>query len=181
MQSGILPYENTLPEIASGVYLAPFSLVVGQVRIGEDSSIWPMSVVRGDVHHIRIGQRSNIQDGSILHVTHDGQYSPGGSPLIIGDEVTIGHQVMLHACQIGNRCLIGMGSIVLDRAIIEDDVMLGAGSLVNQGACLESGYLYFGRPAKKIRLLSDTEMEQLRYSAMHYVRLKDRYLKQTEL
>lgn len=176
----ILPYENTLPDIAQSVYLAPYSLIIGKVSIGEDSSVWPMSVVRGDVHSITIGQRSNIQDGSILHVTHDGQYSPGGAPLIIGDDVTVGHQVMLHGCQIANRCLIGMGSIVLDQAIIEDDVMLGAGSLVNQGARLESGYLYFGRPAKKIRLLSDTEIKQLQYSAMHYVRLKDRYLKQTE-
>lgn len=178
MTTGILAYENTLPTLAKGVYLAPYTMVIGQVTIGEDSSVWPMSVVRGDVHFIDIGKRSNIQDGSILHVTHDGQYSPGGAPLIIGDDVTIGHQVMLHGCQIANRCLIGMGSIILDQAIIEDEVMLGAGSLVSQGARLESGHLYFGRPAKKIRPLTEAEREQLAYSALHYVRLKDRYLNQ---
>jgi carbonic anhydrase/acetyltransferase-like protein (isoleucine patch superfamily) len=172
----VRPFEEHSPEIGERVYIADQALVLGQVTIGDDTSIWPMTVVRGDVHSIQIGARSNIQDGSVLHVTHDSDYNPGGFPLTIGDDVTVGHSVILHGCTIGDRCLIGMGALVMDGAVIEDDVVLGAGSLVTQGKCLEGGYLWVGRPVRRLRKLSDKQKEGLVYSAQHYVRLKDRYL-----
>ena len=134
-----------------------------------------MAVIRGDVNAIRIGARSNVQDGSVLHVTHDGPFSPGGAALSIGEEVTIGHGVILHACTIGNRCLIGMGATVMDRALLADQVYIGAGSLVPPGKQLESGYLYRGAPVVRARPLSEREIEFLSYSAAHYVRLKNRH------
>jgi len=115
----IRSFENHAPQIASSAYVDETALVIGNVEIGEDASVWPMCVVRGDIHQIHIGNSTNIQDGSVLHVTHDSEYGPGGSPLIVGHEVTIGHQVTLHACTVGDQCLIGMGSIVLDDAVIE--------------------------------------------------------------
>jgi carbonic anhydrase/acetyltransferase-like protein (isoleucine patch superfamily) len=133
-------------------------------------------VLRGDVNEIEIGARTNVQDGSVLHVTHDGPYSPGGRPLIVGDDVTVGHAVTLHACTVGDRCLIGMNSCILDGAVLEPDVMLAAGSLVSPGKRLESGALYRGSPARRARDLTEQELEMLRYSAAHYVRLKDKYL-----
>ncbi len=169
-------FEGITPTLAAGAWVDDSAQVIGDVTLGEDSSIWPLAAVRGDVHHIRIGARSNVQDNAVLHVTHDGPYSPGGAPLLIGDDVTIGHAALLHACTIGNRVLIGMGSIVLDDAVIEDDVLLAAGSLVSPGKRLESGHLYRGRPAIKARPLTAQELEHLRYSAAHYVRLKNRYL-----
>jgi len=167
------------PVVGERVYLDATALVIGQVRIGDDTSLWPYVVARGDVNRISIGARSNIQDLSMLHVTHDGPYSPGGLPLIIGDDVTVGHKCLLHACTVGNRCLIGMGAVVMDGAVIEDDVLLGAGSLVSPGKRLQSGYLYRGNPAKQVRELRQDELEMLRYSAAHYVRLKDGYLSGT--
>jgi len=152
-------------------------LVVGDVVIGADSSIWPMTTVRGDVNSIRIGKRTNIQDGSILHVTHDGEFAPGGFELTIGDNVTVGHGVILHACTVGNFSLVGMGATVLDGAIIEDFAMVGAGSLVSPGKIIESGYLWLGAPARKVRELTDKEKKWLAYSADHYVNLKDRHRK----
>lgn len=169
-------FETRTPEIHNNVYIHDQALVVGDVVIGEDSSVWPFSVVRGDVNAIRIGQRSNVQDNSVLHVTHDGPYKPGGYALEIGDDVTIGHRVILHGCKVGNQCLIGMGAIVMDGAILQDQVMLGAGSLVAPGKELEGGYLWLGQPAKRVRKLTDSEIESLQYSAQHYVRLKNRYL-----
>lgn len=166
------------PEIGMGVWIDPAACVIGRVRLAEDVSIWPGSVLRGDVNFIEIGARSNIQDGTICHVTHDGPYSPGGLPLILGEDITVGHAAVLHACQIGDRCLIGMGAIVLDGAVIEADVMLAAGSLVAPGKTLESGWLYRGRPAEKARKLSERELQMLKYSAANYVRLKDQYLEE---
>jgi len=164
------------PVVGRGVYVDQTAVVIGQVTLGDDVSLWPGTVVRGDVNEIHIGQRSNIQDGSVLHVTHDGPYSPGGLPLLIGNDVTVGHQVTLHACEIGERCLIGMTSCVMDGAVLEDDVMLAAGSLVAPGYRLSAGSLYRGRPAKRVRDLEEDEFEMLRYLAAHYVRLKNRYL-----
>lgn len=172
----IRDYENHAPRLGARVYVDESACVIGRVRCGDDVSVWPMTVARGDVNEIIIGASSNIQDGSVLHVTHDGPYSPGGIPLLIGAEVTVGHNVILHACNVGDRCLIGMGAIVMDGAILEPEVMLGAGSLVTPGKKLETRSLYCGSPARRVRALSDDEIGQLEYSAQHYVRLKNRYL-----
>ena len=168
----IRTFGNFTPEIAAGVYVDPTALVIGQVKIGADSSVWPMTVIRGDINTVTIGKRTNIQDGSILHVTHDGPYSPGGASLVIGNEVTIGHAATLHACTLEDNCLIGIGSIVLDGAVVRKHAMLGAGSLVPGGKELEGGYLWMGRPAKKVRELTEKEIEYLSYSAEHYVKVK---------
>ncbi|MGQ0622498.1 MAG: gamma carbonic anhydrase family protein [Panacagrimonas sp.] len=169
-------YAGIAPSLAAGVYVDEQACVIGDVHLGPDASVWPFATVRGDVNRIRIGARTNVQDNSVLHVTHDGPYSPGGSDLMIGDDVTIGHGVILHACQIGNRVLIGMGSIVLDQAQIEDEVFLAAGSLVSPGKRLQRGWLYRGTPAQPVRELGASEIAQLKYSAEHYVRLKNSYL-----
>ncbi|PKL96428.1 MAG: gamma carbonic anhydrase family protein [Gammaproteobacteria bacterium HGW-Gammaproteobacteria-8] len=176
MQSTLRAYLDFHPQQGARVYVDPAATVIGQVVLGDDVSVWPGAVLRGDVNRIEVGARSNIQDGSIGHVTHDGPHSPGGIPLRIGDDVTVGHAAVLHACSIGDRCLIGMGALVLDGAVIEADVMLGAGSLVAPGKRLESGWLYRGRPALAARRLTAEEIGMLAYSAAHYVRLKDDYL-----
>jgi carbonic anhydrase/acetyltransferase-like protein (isoleucine patch superfamily) len=168
------PFEGISPVLGARVYVDPQACVVGRVTIGDDSSVWPMTVIRGDVNTITIGARTSVQDGSVLHVTHVGPYTPDGGPLVIGDEVTIGHKALLHACTIGNRCLVGMGSIVLDGVIVEDDVMIGAGSVVPPRKRLPSRTLWAGNPARQVRVLDDREVEQLRYSALHYVMVKDR-------
>ena len=169
-------YLNTSPTIGDRVYLHPSCQVIGDVRIGDDSSVWCNTVLRGDVNRIVIGRGSNVQDLTMGHVSHRTTDKPDGSPLIIGDYVTIGHSVILHGCRIGNECLIGMGSIILDDVVIPDHVIVGAGSLVSQGKTLESGMLYLGRPAKAVRALTEEEVKYLRYSAEHYMRLKDDYL-----
>jgi carbonic anhydrase/acetyltransferase-like protein (isoleucine patch superfamily) len=168
-------FEGVFPQLHPSVFVDQQALVAGRVVIGEDSSVWPMSVVRGDVNSIRIGVRTNIQDGSVLHVTHDSEYAVGGSPLVIGNEVTVGHKVVLHACTVEDLCLIGMGAIVLDGALIRSGAMVGAGSLVPPGKELEGGYLYVGSPARRVRTLTEQETRYLKYSAGHYVRLKNRY------
>ena len=169
------PFEGETPVVGARAWIDPSAVVIGRVDIGEDASLWPTAVARGDVNFIRIGARSNIQDGSVLHVTHDGPYSPGGLPLLIGEEVTVGHRVMLHACTVGDRCLLGMSSTVMDGAVLEDEVLLAAGSLVPPGKRLAAKSLYRGSPARRVRALSAEELEMLRYSAAHYVRLKERY------
>ncbi len=172
----VRPYLDHSPRLGQRVFIDPQASVIGQVELADDVSVWPQVVLRGDVNRIVVGPRTNIQDGSICHVTHDGRYTPGGIPLLIGADITVGHGAILHACTIGDRCLVGMGSIVLDGAVIEDDVMIGAGSLISPGKRLESGWLYRGRPATQARRLKDEELDMLRYSAGHYVKLKDRYL-----
>lgn len=169
-------YLDTFPQLAERVYLHPSAQVIGSVRIGADSSVWCNAVLRGDVNDIHIGRCTNIQDLTMGHVAHRTSHKPEGSPLVIGDYVTVGHSVILHGCRIGNECLVGMGSIVMDDAVIADRVMLGAGSLVPPGKVLESGFLYLGRPAEKVRPLTEAELAWLRYSAEHYVRVKDNYL-----
>jgi len=146
--------------------------------MADDVGIWPLVAIRGDVNYVEIGARSNIQDGSVLHVTHKSAYKPEGNPLVIGEDVTVGHKVMLHGCTIGNRVLVGMGSILLDGVVVEDDVMIGAGSLVPQNKRLETGYLYLGSPVKQIRPLTEAEIDGLKYSASNYVKWKDDYLAQ---
>ena len=172
----IRAFNKTTPNLAEGVYVDDTALVIGDVKIGPDSSVWPMTVVRGDVHYIRIGSGTNIQDHSVLHVSHDSEFEPGGHPLEIGNNVTVGHQTVLHGCTVGDNCMIGMGSMVMDGAVIQKEVILGAGSLVTPNKTLESGYLWMGRPAKKVRALTVQEKEQLEYSARHYMKLKNDYL-----
>ena len=176
----IRSFENTLPRIDSRCYIDESADIIGDVVIGKNCSVWPTAVIRGDVNTIRIGHSTNIQDGSVLHVSHAGDYNPAGAALTIGDYVTVGHKAILHGCSIGNDCLIGMGSIIMDDARLEDRVMLGAGSLAPPGKTLQSGYLYVGSPCKRARPLSEREIDYLRYSAEHYVRVKDQYLKQQD-
>lgn len=178
MSAVLRRYKDLFPVLGDRVMIDPTSAIIGDVRLADDVSIWPLVAARGDVNYIQIGARSNIQDGSVLHVTHRSAKNPQGNPLIVGEDVTVGHKVMLHGCTIGNRVLVGMGSILLDGAIIEDDVMIGAGSLVPQHKRLESGFLYLGSPVKQIRPLKEAELEGLRYSANNYVKWKDDYLDQ---
>ena len=173
----IRPYLDTQPNIADSAYIDPAAVVIGDVVLGEHTSVWPCAVIRGDVNHIRIGNRSNVQDLSMLHVSHKSADKPYGSPLLIGEDVTIGHRVVLHGCIIGNRLLVGMGSTILDDAVIEDDVMIGAGSLVPPRKRLESGYLYVGSPVKQVRPLNDDERKFLVYSAKHYIHIAEQYPK----
>jgi len=172
----IRPFKGTTPTIATSAYVDAAAVVIGDVVIGEDSSIWPLVAVRGDVNKIRIGARSNIQDGSVVHVTHPYPQVPEGHATIIGDDVTIGHNVIVHGCTIESRVLIGMGAIVMDDVLIRSNVLLGAGSLVTEGKELEGGYLWLGAPAKKVRPLTEKEFKWFEYSAKHYVELKNDYL-----
>lgn len=162
--------------MGDGVYIHPSAVVIGDVTLGDHASVWPGVVVRGDVNHIRIGAGTNIQDLSVLHVSHKSSWDAAGSPLIIGENVTIGHKVILHGCTIQDESLIGMGSIVMDKVVVQKHVLLGAGSLVPEGKVLESGYLYLGSPAKKIRALTEKEIAHFMYSANHYIKLKNHYL-----
>ncbi len=173
-------FNKRLPECGARVFIDPSAVVIGDVHLGDDCSVWPHTVIRGDMHQIRIGARTSVQDGSVLHITHASSFNPGGYPLIIGDDVTIGHQVLLHGCSIGSRVLIGMGSIVMDGARIDDEVIVGAGSLVSPGKHLVSGYLYMGRPAQQVRALTEQEIAFFTYGAGNYVRLKDDYLAEAE-
>lgn len=169
-------YQNHAPKLGARAFVDRSAVVIGDVEIGDDSSVWPLTVIRGDMHRIRVGARTSVQDGSVLHITHAGPYNPDGFPLLIGDDVTIGHQVMLHGCTVGNRILIGMGSTLMDGVVVEDEVVIGAGSLVPPGKRLESGYLYVGRPVKQVRPLTDKEIAFFPYSAANYVKLKDLHL-----
>ncbi len=176
MTTNLRSFSGQRPELGTGVFVDPTALVIGDVTIGNHSSVWPMTVIRGDIHRIRIGARTSIQDHSVLHVTHAGPYNPGGFPLTVGDEVTAGHRVTLHGCTLGNRILVGMTSTIMDGAIVEDEVVIGAGSLVTEGKVLEGGWLYMGRPARAIRQLTEEERGYFSYAAERYVQLAARYL-----
>jgi len=175
MSNNIRSFESHTPQIADAAWVDKTAVIIGDVSIASQASIWPMSVVHGDVHRITIGAASNIQDGSVLHVSHDSVYLPGGLPLVIGERVTVGHQAILHACTIGDGCFIGMGARILDGAVLEPGAMVGAGSLVPPGKRLEGGCLWVGSPARRVRALSEQEREFLEYSAQHYVRLAGRH------
>jgi len=171
----IAPHHGAVPQLAEGAWVHPRATVIGEVLLGRDASVWPGAVIRGDVNRIAIGDATNIQDGSVLPASHKTPANPAGGPLVIGDRVTVGHTVILHACTIGDECLIGMGSIILDGAVVEKHVLLGAGSLVPEGKVLESGHLYLGRPAKPVRPLTADEIAYFNYSAGHYVQLARSY------
>jgi carbonic anhydrase/acetyltransferase-like protein (isoleucine patch superfamily) len=176
MSLNIRAYRGVLPKLGQAVYVDPAATVIGDVTLGDDASIWPGTVIRGDVHYIRIGARTNIQDGTIVHVTHDGTYTPGGFPTIIGADVTIGHAAVIHACTIEDACLIGMHATVLDGALVKKHGFVGAGAVVAPGKVVGEGELWLGNPARCVRKLGEREIEQLYYSAKHYVRLKNEYL-----
>ena len=172
----IRTFAQHTPRLGERAFVDTSAVVIGDVEIGTDSSVWPLTVIRGDMHRIRIGKRTSVQDGSVLHITHAGPFNPDGFPLLIGDDVTIGHKVMLHGCTIGSRILIGMGSTVMDGAVVEDEVIIGAGSLVPPGKRLESGFLYVGSPVKQARALTEKERTFFTYTAGNYVKLKDQHL-----
>ena len=173
---GTRPFKDKTPTLGQRVWVDPSAQVIGDVTLGEDCSVWPCAVIRGDMHQIRIGSRVSVQDNAVLHITHDSRVNPGGFALTVGDDVTIAHQAMLHGCTVGNRVMIGMQAIIMDGAVVEDEVILAAGSLVPPGKRLVSGQLYRGRPATAVRPLTDEEREFLPYVAGNYVRLKDEYL-----
>ncbi|MDQ7730960.1 gamma carbonic anhydrase family protein [Halomonas sp. SpR8] len=176
MSSALRHYQGMQPQLGERVYIDPASVVIGDVVLGDDCSVWPMTVIRGDMHRIRIGARTSVQDGSVLHITHASDFSPDGFPLTIGDDVTIGHKAILHGCTLGSRILVGMGAIVMDGAVVEDEVIIAAGAVVTPGKHLESGYVYAGNPAKALRPLKDKERAFFPYTAGNYVKLKDRFL-----
>ncbi len=179
--SGQLPAQNVqafrgvLPRVGRGSWIHDSARVIGDVRLGDNVSIWCGAITRGDVNSICIGAGTNIQDNSVLHVSHKTERDPMGGPLVIGANVTVGHSVILHGCTIGDECLIGMGSIVMDKVVIEPRVLLGAGSLVPEGKVLASGHLYIGRPAKLVRPLTGEELAYFSYSAEHYMKLARDY------
>jgi carbonic anhydrase/acetyltransferase-like protein (isoleucine patch superfamily) len=171
----IRKFENSKPNIHTTAYIDTQACVIGDVEIGANSSIWPMAVVRGDVNFIKIGEDTNIQDGSILHVTHKGEYTKGAA-LILGNGVTVGHGAILHACEIGDYCLVGMGTTIMDNCIIEHHAMIGAGSLLPPNKHVKSGELWLGNPAQKVKDLNAEQKQQLEYSAQQYVVLKQKYM-----
>lgn len=170
MKPVVIPYKNVHPTIPASAFIAQTASIIGDVEIGEDSNIWFGVTIRGDVHEIRIGARTNIQDGSVIHVTSNFQGT------YIGDDVTVGHMALLHACRVGNLCLVGMGSIMLDGSAMEDGSMLAAGSLLTPGKVVPSGQLWAGRPAKFMRDLTPEKIAFLRHSAKHYVELSKAYM-----
>lgn len=172
------PYRDRHPRLGARVYVDPAATVIGDVELGDDVSVWPGTVIRGDVNFVRIGARTSVQDGSVIHVSHDGPHAKlGGFATVIGEDVTIGHKAIIHACTIGNASLIGMGAILLDGVRVGDHAMIGAGALVPPGKVVGDGELWVGNPARPVRTLTDAQIEGLRYSAAHYVRLKDEYLR----
>ena len=172
----IRTFQGITPVITASTYIDEMATVIGNVTLGEDTSVWPAAVIRGDVNTITIGSRTSIQDGSVLHVNHDDEYNPGGDPIHVGDNVTVGHKVMLHGCTIHDRCLIGMSATILDRVVVESNTMIGAGSLVSPGKVLESGYLYVGAPARQVRKLTAEELAYLDIAAEYYVQMKSQYM-----
>ena len=179
-RTSLRAFAGKQPTIGERVLIDPCAVVLGDVVLGDDVSVWPQVAIRGDVHRIRVGNRTSVQDCTVLHVTHAGPYNPDGWPLAIGDDVTIGHSATLHGCTLGSRILVGMGAIVMDGAVVEDDVVIAAGALVTPGKRLKSGFLYAGSPARERRELSEKEMAYFTYSAANYVKLKDQHIVELE-
>jgi carbonic anhydrase/acetyltransferase-like protein (isoleucine patch superfamily) len=178
--SSLRSFGGITPKLGQRVLIDPSAVVLGDVELGDDVSVWPQAAIRGDMHRIRVGARSSVQDGCVLHITHAGPFNPDGWPLEIGCDVTIGHHATLHGCTIGDRVLVGMGATVMDGAVVEDDVVIAAGALITPGKRLRSGYLYTGCPARESRALSEGEMSYFTYSANNYVALKDRHISELE-
>ena len=171
------PFLDKMPTVGERAYIDPACTIIGDVHIGEDASVWPGTVIRGDVNHVRIGARTNVQDGVVIHVSHDGPHAKlGGFATVIGEDVTIGHKAIIHACRIEDACLIGMGAVVMDGAVVKKHGFVGAGSVVPPGKVVGEGELWLGNPARLVRKLDEAQIEGLYYSAQHYVRLKDDYL-----
>lgn len=176
----IKSYKGITPTLGKQVFVDDTAVLYGDITLADDVSIWPLVAARGDVNTISIGARTNVQDGTVLHVTRQSSTNPDGFPLIIGEDVTIGHNAMLHGCQLGDRILVGMSAVIIDGAVVENDVIIGAGSLVPPNKTLESGYLYVGNPVKQARPLKESEKEFLTESAKNYVKLKNEYLQEHE-
>lgn len=179
-QRSLRSFRGTQPVLGQRVLIDPSAVVLGDVELGDDVSVWPQASIRGDMHRITVGARTSVQDGCVLHITHAGPYNPQGWPLHIGNDVTIGHNATLHGCTIGDRVLVGMGATVMDGAVVESDVVIAAGALVTPGKRLCSGYLYTGCPATESRALSEQEMAYFAYSASNYVKLKDQHIAELE-
>lgn len=171
----IRSFQGITARLAKDVFVDPTAVVLGDVELAEGVSVWPMAVIRGDMHFIRIGRATSVQDGAVLHITHASDFNPGGFPLIIGEEVTIGHKAILHGCKLGNRILVGMGAIVMDGVTVEDEVIIAAGALVPPGKTLRSGYVYAGSPARELRALTEKERRFFSYSAANYVALQAKH------
>lgn len=164
------------PKIGERVFIDPSAVVSGLVTLEDDVSVWPLVSIRGDLEAIKIGKRSNIQDNSVIHTTRRTSTFPEGFPVSIGEDVTVGHGVILHGCTLADRILVGMGAIILDGVHIESDVIIGAGSLISPGKRLESGALYIGAPAKKARDLTKDELRFLKISSENYLETKNQHL-----
>jgi carbonic anhydrase/acetyltransferase-like protein (isoleucine patch superfamily) len=173
-------FRGKTPTLGKRVLIDPSAVVLGDVSLGDDASVWPQAAIRGDMHRIRVGARTSVQDNSVLHITHAGPYNPEGWPLEIGCDVTVGHGAILHGCSVGDRVLVGMGAVVMDGAVVEDDVVIAAGALVTPGKRLRSGFLYAGSPAREKRPLTQQELDYFVYSAGNYVRLKDQHIAELE-
>jgi carbonic anhydrase/acetyltransferase-like protein (isoleucine patch superfamily) len=176
MVDSLRSYKGVTPRLGQRVYVDPAATVIGDVTLGNDVSVWPGAVIRGDMHWIRVGNRSNVQDNAVLHITHPSDYNPGGWPLAIGDDVVVGHRAILHGCTVGDRVLIGNGAIVNDGAVIEDEVIIGAGCVIPPEKTIASGFVYVGNPYRQLREVTEQEREFFRYSPANYVKLKDEYL-----
>lgn len=172
-------FQGITPKLGANIYIDESAVILGDITLADDVSIWPLVAARGDVNTMSIGARTNIQDGTVLHVTRKSEHNPEGNPLVIGEDVTVGHKCMLHGCTLGDRILVGMGAIIMDGAVIESDVFISAGALVPPNKTLTSGYLYVGNPVKKVRPLKDSESTFLKQSAINYVELKNDYLSET--
>jgi carbonic anhydrase/acetyltransferase-like protein (isoleucine patch superfamily) len=169
------PYRGILPTLGPGAWVDESAVVIGRVELGEDVSVWPFVLIRGDVNVIRIGARSNVQDATIIHVSRPTPTNETGWPTVLGEDVVVGHRVSLHGCRIHDRVLVGIGAIVLDGVEVGSDVIIGAGSVVTPGKKLESGFLYVGNPARKSRELTPQERERIPKMARDYVLLKKAY------
>jgi carbonic anhydrase/acetyltransferase-like protein (isoleucine patch superfamily) len=178
MDHSIRSHDGTYPSLSQGVFIDQAATVIGMVSLGEDVSVWPGAVIRGDMHSISVGARSNIQDNAVLHITHSSAFNPDGWPLQIGEDVVVGHSAILHGCNIGSRVLVGNGAIINDGVVVENEVIIGSGCLVPPGKTLESGYVYVGNPCKKLREITASEKRFFTYSAANYVKLKNKYLAQ---